>query len=98
MIQLLLINKLKIQLKKKEISKRLISIIFKRCLVNEIIPFREGTIWSFEGYMSIPNKGEIACGYFVSITLKYFSVELNRYKLAQQSSINKAKISALGGI
>lgn len=60
-------------------------------LVNTIIPFWYGTKWSFDGYTSTPTEGEIACGYFVSTTLKDMGFNLNRYKLAQQRPDLEAK-------
>lgn len=69
--------------------------LFKTSLVNKIIPFWEGTTWSFEGHTSKPKEGEIACGYFVSTTLKHIGLNVNRYKLAQQSPINEAKSLAI---
>lgn len=85
----------KLKLIKKKVGIDSIASIFKRSLLNRIIPFWAGTTWSFEGHTSIPNKGEIACGYFVSTTLKHMDVNINRYKLAQQSPINEARSLAL---
>ncbi|WP_298539385.1 hypothetical protein [uncultured Aquimarina sp.] len=85
----------KLKLKNKEISIDSLSNVFKHSLINRIIPFWEGTEWSFEGHTSIPRKGKIACGYFVSTTLKHTGLNLNRYKLAQQSPVNEAKSLAL---
>lgn len=45
-----------------------------------------GTEWDFNGTTNIPQEGEIACGYFVSTTLKHAGFNLNRYKIAQQDS------------
>lgn len=72
-----------------------ISALFTLSLLNRILPIWEGTKWSFEGHTSIPQKGEIACGYFVSTTLKDTGLNINRYKLAQQSPINEAKSLAI---
>lgn len=55
-------------------------------LANEIFPAWYGTPWDFNGISNVPGKGEIACGYFVSTTLKHAGFNLNRYKLAQQAS------------
>lgn len=55
-------------------------------LANEIFPAWYGTPWDFNGISNTPGKGEIACGYFVSTTLKHAGFNLNRYKLAQQAS------------
>jgi len=62
------------------------SAYFTKALLNEIIPYWYGTEWDFNGYTDIPNEGEIACGYFVSTTLKHMGLQLNRYKMAQQAS------------
>jgi hypothetical protein len=59
-------------------------------LINEIVPHWYGTTWDFNGYTNIPNEGEIACGYFVSTTLKHLGFNLNRYKMAQQAALNEA--------
>lgn len=72
-----------------------ISKAFKAALVHQIIPFWEGTPWSFEGHTAQPKSGEIACGYFVSTTLRDVGLNLNRYRLAQQSPINEAKSLAV---
>lgn len=82
-------------LEKKELSKDTLSYIFKTLLLHRIIPYWENTTWSFEGHTSKPTVGEIACGYFVSTTLKDVGLSINRYKLAQQSPINEAKSLAL---
>jgi len=54
-------------------------------LLQEIFPHWYGTEWDFNGYTAIPQKGEIACGYFVSTTLRDVGFKLNRYHLAQQA-------------
>lgn len=51
----------------------------------------KGTPWDFNGYINTPGKGVIACGYFVSTTLKHVGVKINRYKMAQQSALNEVK-------
>ncbi|MEP1488168.1 MAG: hypothetical protein ABJK28_07050 [Algibacter sp.] len=61
-------------------------------LINEIVPHWYGTPWDFNGHTNIPNKGEIACGYFVSTTLKHLGFNLNRYKMAQQSGLIEAQV------
>ena len=64
---------------------------FEDTLLNKIVPHWYGTTWAFEGHTNTPNNGEIACGYFVSTTLKHFGFHLNRYKLAQQHGFSMAK-------
>ncbi|QHI39019.1 hypothetical protein IMCC3317_44190 [Kordia antarctica] len=59
-------------------------------LLNEIVPHWYGTPWDFNGHTNIPNEGEIACGYFVSTTLKHLGFRLNRYKMAQEGGTNEA--------
>ena len=89
------IQLVKTTLKTKFYSKDTISQIFKRLLLNRIIPYWENTTWSFEGHTPKPTQGEIACGYFVSTTLKDVGLTLNRYTLAQQSPVNEAKSLAI---
>ncbi len=55
-------------------------------LIDNIFPGWYGTEWDFNGISNVPQKGQIACGYFVSTTLKHIGFNLNRYKLAQQYS------------
>nr|WP_321232535.1 hypothetical protein [uncultured Psychroserpens sp.] len=61
-------------------------------LVNDIVPHWYGTEWDFNGHTNTPNQGEIACGYFVSTTLKHLGFNLNRYKMAQQAGLIEAKM------
>ncbi|MBR9913279.1 MAG: hypothetical protein GYB32_00395 [Algicola sp.] len=61
-------------------------------LLNELVPHWYGTEWDFNGYTNVPNKGEIACGYFVSTTLKHLGFDLNRYKMAQQAGLLEAQV------
>lgn len=65
-------------------------------LVNEILPHWYGTPWSFGGHTEVPNQGKIACGYFISTTLRDMGVKLNRYTLAQKSPIDEAKMISCG--
>lgn len=45
-----------------------------------------GTPWDFYGTTQEPNKGKIACGYFVTTLLQDMGIKLNRIKLAQCAS------------
>jgi hypothetical protein len=78
------------------ISEDSLSILFTSLLTEKIIPYWLGTPWSFEGHTSIPRQGEIACGYFVSTTLRDAGFNLNRYKFAQQLPVNEGKTLSLG--
>jgi len=68
------------------------SILFTESLLNEIIPHWYGTEWDYNGYTDIPGEGQVACGYFVSTTLKHIGVNVNRYKLAQTYSLQAVKV------
>ena len=69
---------------------------FTNQLVDNIIPHWYGTPWSFGGHTAVPNEGKIACGYFISTTLRDMGIKLNRYKLAQKSPIDEAKMISCG--
>lgn len=61
--------------------------------INYDVPnYWTGTPWSFNGTTRNPQRGSIACGYFVTNTLTDFGFNINRTYLAQQASsvmINK---------
>lgn len=65
-------------------------------LHNDIFNHWYATKWSFEGHTETPKQGTIACGYFVSTTLRDVGFNLNRYKLAQKSPEDEAKVIACG--
>lgn len=71
---------------------------FSNHLVNRLIPHWYGTEWSFSGHTAVPKIGKIACGYFVSTTLRDMGLRLNRYKLAQKSPIDEAKMISCGAV
>jgi hypothetical protein len=84
--------------KKKQISNMFINAGYSKdslykitkntleeCIINKLVPFWYGTPWDFNGYTATPNKGVIACGYFVSTILLHAGFSLNRYTLAQQN-------------
>lgn len=57
-----------------------------KTLVDSIFPYWVGTPWDFNGYTEKPLDGEVACGYFVSTTLRDVGIQLNRYKVAQKAA------------
>jgi hypothetical protein len=57
-----------------------------QALVHNVFPYWYGTQWDFNGISEQPQHGKIACGYFVSTTIKQCGFNLNRYKIAQQYS------------
>lgn len=69
---------------------------FGKHLTDQIIPYWYGTGWSFSGHTAVPKRGKIACGYFISTTLKDMGLNLNRYKLAQKSPFDEAKVLSCG--
>ncbi|WP_435524147.1 hypothetical protein [Chryseobacterium indoltheticum] len=55
--------------------------------INDDVPnYWASTPWSFNGTSREPQKGTIACGYFVTNTLTDFGFDINRTYLAQQAS------------
>jgi hypothetical protein len=69
---------------------------FATLLHDNIINHWYGTKWTFEGHTDTPKKGSIACGYFVSTTLKDMGLQINRYKLAQKAPLEEAKTLSCG--
>ena len=55
-------------------------------MVDSIFPYWYGTEWDFNGHTDSPRKGQIACGYFVSTTMRHSGIKLDRYKLAQKAA------------
>ena len=62
-----------------------------KSLVESIFPLWLGTPWDYNGTTQQPQQGEIACGYFVSTTLRDAGFKVERVKLAQQASMNIMK-------
>jgi hypothetical protein len=60
--------------------------IFTKPLINYILPAWVGTASDFNGTTQTPQKGTIACGYFVTTALQDGGVKLNRVKLAKYAS------------
>jgi len=60
-------------------------------LNDSIFRYWDGTSWDFNGITQTPKKGQIACGYFVTTTLRDVGIKLQRYKLAQQAAADITK-------
>lgn len=60
--------------------------LFSKQLVDSIFQYWYGTTWDFNGHTDIPRQGDVACGYFISTTLKHLGLPLNRFRIAQQAS------------
>ena len=84
------------QLKEGRISLDSVKSVFTTHLVDRIIPHWYGTPWSFGGHTAEPNQGKIACGYFISTTLRDMGLKLNRYRLAQKSPADEASVISCG--
>ncbi len=83
------VKNLKANLRKKDnISEKLADgkELFANLLVDSIFNYWYGTKWDFNGHTKTPRNGEIACGYFITTTLKDVGIHLNRYSLAQKAS------------
>lgn len=59
---------------------------FQVLLADSIFPYWYGTEWDFNGHTEEPRNGQVACGYFVSTTLRDMGMNINRYKIAQKAS------------
>lgn len=70
--------------------------IMHRIVAEGMLSAWNGTEWAFSGYTAIPRKGTIACGYFVSTTLRDIGFNLDRYKLAQKSPSGEGRSLFLG--
>lgn len=64
---------------------------FVDLLVDSLFPYWYGTPWDFNGYTEHPRQGKIACGYFISTTLRDMGLAINRYKIAQKASLDILK-------
>lgn len=54
--------------------------------VSDIIDRWKGTRWSYSGTTTVPKKGAIACGYFVSTVLQHAGLVVDRVDLSRQAS------------
>ncbi len=63
-----------------------IQTFFVSQLADSILPYWYNTPWDFNGTTETPGKGKIACGYFVTTTIRDMSYKINRYKIAQMAS------------
>jgi hypothetical protein len=61
-------------------------VYLRDVLTEKVYPTWYGTTWDFNGITETPGNGTIACGYFVSTTIRHTGINVNRYKLAQKYS------------
>ena len=57
-------------------------------LMDSLVPCWYGTPWDYNGITEVPGQGKIACGYFVTTTLRDAGMKINRVKMAQCVSQN----------
>ena len=57
-----------------------------KTLNDSLFHFWLDTKWDFNGITEIPRSGSIACGYFVTTTLRHAGFKIDRVKLAQQAA------------
>ena len=74
------------QLRKKHADKKTLKAAFLKGITQKIFPYWYGTKWDFNGTSQMPQEGSIACGYFVTTTLRDMGVPINRVKMAQCAS------------
>lgn len=60
--------------------------LFTTAVTETIIPAWIGTAWDFNGTTETPQKGAIACGYFVTTVLRDAGLRIARTQLAQCAS------------
>ncbi len=59
---------------------------FNNVILDSIFDQWYGTDWDFNGMTTTPQKGKIACGYFVTTTLQDAGIAVKRIKYAQMAS------------
>jgi hypothetical protein len=69
-----------------DLSKTAKEKIFTTAVTETIVPAWIGTAWDFNGTTETPQKGYIACGYFVTTVLRDAGLPIARVKLAQCAS------------
>jgi len=70
---------------KKEIINQSRNYLFN-ALVDQVFPQWYGTEWDFNGATKSPRQGKVACGVFVSTTLKQAGFDISRIRMARQPS------------
>jgi hypothetical protein len=70
----------------KKKSLEAIPSYLETCLRDSVFAYWYDTPWDFYGTTEEPRKGNIACGYFVTTTLKHLGLNIDRVFLAQQAS------------
>ena len=74
------------RLKKDQAAQKQLKAAFIRQITQKVFPYWYGTKWDYNGTTQMPQEGSIACGYFVTTTLRDMGVPINRVKMAQCAS------------
>lgn len=92
-------------LKQKHAGKKELKASFLKQITHKVFPYWYGTKWDFNGTTEMPRQGSIACGYFVTTTLRDMGVPINRVKMAQcaseemiRSLVSKEYIHHISGV
>jgi len=80
------IRDLRKALAKDPVGYRKLKAMFVRNISEKVFPYWYGTKWDFNGTTETPQQGSIACGYFVTTTLRDMGLRIDRVKLAQCAS------------
>jgi hypothetical protein len=80
------IKMLRVNLRNKQASFNEIQQTFLKAIDKRVFKYWYGTEWDFNGTTQKPHEGKIACGYFVTTTLRDMGVPINRVKMAQCAS------------
>ncbi len=99
------IRDIRYSLRKQHADKLTLKTAFIKNITKKVFPYWYGTKWDYNGTTEMPQQGSIACGYFVTTTLRDMGVPINRVKMAQcaseemiRSLASKKYISHLSGI
>ena len=76
----------KSQWRTQKIPALQLSSSFTQLFHDEVLAYWYGTPWDFYGVSQTPQSGTIACGYFVTTTLRDMGVPIERSRLAQLPS------------
>lgn len=92
-------------LKKNHADKKTLKAEFIKYITQKVFPYWYGTKWDYYGTTEMPQEGSIACGYFVTTTLRDMGVPINRVKMAQcaseemiRSLVSKKNIHHISGV
>jgi hypothetical protein len=76
-------------IKQKEIVKEASNFLLED--INNYFEVWSGTQWDFNGHTQTPKDGKIACGYFITTTLRDMGFKIPRIKWAQLASESMIK-------